>query len=112
MVTEFEKTYQEQSNQKTDIRELVGGTYLNWSADMAQRCLNMLASLDITQWQNKGSQLPETDLLNQYPLLLAGFEIEPHLEISEIMEEWRNKSNLFRPVESGFYIQFMHDLSP
>ncbi len=112
MVTELEKAYQEQRNQNTDIRGLVGGTYLNWSTDMAQRCLNALASLDITQWQNKGSQLPETDPLNRFPLLLTGFEIEPFLEIIEIMEEWRDKSHLFRPVESHFYIQFMHDLSP
>ncbi len=77
---------------------------------MAQCCLNALASLDISQWQ--GNQLPETNPLNRFPILLAGFEIEPYLEISEIMEEWRDKSHLFRPVENRFYTQFLHDLSP
>ncbi len=48
MVNEFEETYQEQRRQNTDIHGHVGGTYLNWSVDMAQRCLNVLASLDIT----------------------------------------------------------------
>ncbi len=71
-----------------------------------------LALLDIIMWQNKGSLLPETNPLNRFPLLLSGFEIEPYLEISEIMEEWHDKSHLFRLVENRFYLQFLHDLSP
>ncbi|MCP4605215.1 MAG: hypothetical protein GY847_32645, partial [Proteobacteria bacterium] len=63
-------------------------------------------------WKNKGSQLPETDPLNRFPTLLAGFEIEPYLTIIELVEDWRAKSDLFRPVESPFYRQFLNELSP
>ncbi len=111
-VREFEKDYQEQRQKNIDIRGLVGGTYLNWSADMEQCCLNALALLDISQRQNRGNQLPETDPMNRFPIHLAGFKIEPYLEISEIVEEWWDKSHLFRSVENRFYVQFLHDLSP
>ncbi len=114
MVKQLEQNLDHQRKNGTDVRGLVGGTYLHWSDDfdMQQRCLNALASLDISMWQNKGSQLPETDLLNQFLILLTGFEIEPYLEINEIIKEWQDKSHLFRPVETHFYMQFLHDLSP
>ncbi|MCP4605379.1 MAG: hypothetical protein GY847_33475, partial [Proteobacteria bacterium] len=32
--------------------------------------------------------------------------------IIEMVEEWRDKSDLFRPVESRFYAQFLSELSP
>ncbi len=111
-VREFEELYKEQHKQDTDIRGLIRGTYLNWSTDMVQRCLNTLALLDISQWQNRGNQLPETDPLNRFPILLARFKIDPYLEISEIMEEWRDKSHLFRPVENHFYTQFYSYTQP
>ncbi|MCP4541206.1 MAG: hypothetical protein GY832_29080, partial [Chloroflexi bacterium] len=95
MVKELDRALEQQRRDGTDVRGLVGGTYLNWSPtdrNMQQRCLNALASLDISMWKNKGNQLPETDPLNRFPPLLTGFEIEPYLSIIEMVEDWRDKS--------------------